>query len=215
MAQNFTEDVFASGHVGQTDLQNMENNFQCLKSMFFGASAPSNIVAGMPWFDATKKLQKIRNQANDEWFGIFQGDASQKMLIYRNDIMDGYVLETLLSTDRIIGLKSTGGTYATAGTNNLGSWTLPNYTLLTADVPAHTHGAGGSHAHDLRVGTGSDGSGPFVSVLSVYNSSSNASGHVQSGGSHTHTSVGGGGAHNHGATFRPAAAVVTIQYLDI
>jgi len=63
MSQNWADNVYQSDHEGATDLQNMENNFACLKSMFSGASAPSNPVAGMPWFDTAQKVQSSATKA--------------------------------------------------------------------------------------------------------------------------------------------------------
>jgi hypothetical protein len=71
MAQTWTDDVFDPNHDGQTDLQNIENNFAALKSQFGGASAPANPVAGMPWVDTTSHILKIRNEANSAWLSIF------------------------------------------------------------------------------------------------------------------------------------------------
>lgn len=71
MSQTFTEDCFAGGHVAQTDMQNIENNFAALKSCFSGSSAPSNLVAGMWWFDTTDNILKLRNEANDAWLNVY------------------------------------------------------------------------------------------------------------------------------------------------
>lgn len=70
MSQTWTDDCYDGAHVGQTDLQNMENNFACLKSCFSGASAPSSPVAGMFWLDTTNHILKIRNEANNAWLSI-------------------------------------------------------------------------------------------------------------------------------------------------
>ena len=69
MSQNYTDDCFAPGHVGQTDLQNMENNFAALKSAFSGASAPSNPVAGMIWIDTTNDL--LKRYYDGSWISIW------------------------------------------------------------------------------------------------------------------------------------------------
>lgn len=71
MSQDFTDDCFASGHVGQTDLQNMEKNFAALKSTFSGPSAPSNTVAGMWWYDTNANILKLRNEANNAWLEVY------------------------------------------------------------------------------------------------------------------------------------------------
>lgn len=77
MAQNFTDDCFAPGNAGQTDLQNMENNFQALKTLFSGSSAPANSTSGMPWVrlfpDTSQILFQLRNYANTSWMtGLYE-----------------------------------------------------------------------------------------------------------------------------------------------
>lgn len=71
MSQTYTDDCFASGHAGLTDLQNMENNFAALKSAFSGVSAPPNPVGGMWWLDTTTHILKLRNEANDAWLSFW------------------------------------------------------------------------------------------------------------------------------------------------
>ena len=71
MSQTWTDDVFATGHVGQTDLQNMENNFACIKSSFSGGSAPSDPTPGMFWTDTGNHILKLRNEANDDWLSVW------------------------------------------------------------------------------------------------------------------------------------------------
>jgi len=71
MSQDWTDDCFAAGHTGQTDLANMEKNFACLKSCFSGASAPSNPVAGMFWYDTANHILKLRNEANNAWLSVW------------------------------------------------------------------------------------------------------------------------------------------------
>ncbi len=93
MAQDYTINVYDANDVGQTNLENMEKNFEVLRSTFSGAGAPPNPISGKQWFDMTKKLLKVRDQANSEWYGVFHGDANQKILVYRNTAMDGYVID--------------------------------------------------------------------------------------------------------------------------
>jgi len=71
MSQDFTDDCFASGHVAQTDMQNIENNFAALKSCFSGSSAPPDTVAGMWWYDTSADILKLRNEANSAWLNVF------------------------------------------------------------------------------------------------------------------------------------------------
>ena len=140
MGQTFTDDCFAAGHVGQTDLQNMETNFATLKSMFSGVAAPANLVPGMPWFDTTQKVMKYRNQGDTAWVGVMHGDTSQKIWVYRNAAMDGWAIDAASATDRVLALKGAGGLYnANGGTNAGETW---------ANLKAHIH-TGGTHTHTI------------------------------------------------------------------
>ena len=104
MAQNWSDDSYQLGHVGTVDLQNMENNFGCLKSMFSGSSAPAS-VAGMPWFDTNNKVLKIRDSLNSTWLGVMYGAATNLIWIYLNSATDGWTISAT-GLDRVI---SVGG----------------------------------------------------------------------------------------------------------
>jgi len=151
-----------------------------------------------------------------------EAPSGTKLFFYQDTPPTGWTLTAGIG-DRIIAVKG-GATYLTGGAT-AGSWTLPNYTLLTADIPSHTHGSGntgsgGGHGHNFggstpRYGTsGADGS--FGSILGGGGATSSANVTVASVGGHTHSinNEGGGGAHNHGATYRPAAAVGIIASKD-
>jgi len=72
MSQVWNDNTYdASGHQITVDMQAIEDNFACLKSMFSGASAPSDPVAGMIWLDTTNHILKQRNEANNAWISIF------------------------------------------------------------------------------------------------------------------------------------------------
>ncbi len=70
MSQDYTVDCFAAGNEAQSDLANMEKNFECLRTGFSGASAPANPVTGMHWLDTTNHILKVRNEANNAWLNL-------------------------------------------------------------------------------------------------------------------------------------------------
>lgn len=230
MSQTFTDDCFAGTHVGQTDLQNMENNFAALKSCFSGTGAPSNIVPGMLWFDTDDYVMKTRNAGDSAWLGLMHGDSNQKIWIYRNSAMDGWVVDSSV-TDKVLALK--GGSTYTTGAATAGTWTQPNHT----HGMTHTH----SHNHQWYNETDADNNDQ------TYNSGGNAVTLSEGANKSTfgivyymidRTSSYGGGDTNNlsdsytdndasassasstdgdatANTYRPAAAVGTLQYLDV
>ena len=207
MAQTWTDDTFAAGHVAQTDLQNMENNFACLKSCFSGAAAPAGAVAGQLWFETDQKVLKTRNAANNAWYGLFHGDTSEKRLVYRDAAMDGYARDAGV-TDKVIALKG-GATYV-AGGATAGTAGISDHTLTDADVPVHFH-YGSIAVKDgasamLRAAVGNAGVRQCLATAPA--SWDAAYGRTDTKGS--------GGAHSHGgATYRPAGAVCILIYLDL
>lgn len=220
MAQTWTDDTFAAGHVAQTDLQNMENNFTTLKSLFSGAAAPANQVAGMPWFDTTQDVLKYRNSGDSAWLGLMHGDISQKMWVYRNAAMDGWAVDSAVS-DRVLALK--GGTTYTTGAAGAGSWTVSG---LSASSHTHDDGtlAAPNHTHTLA-GSGSGGAADYsVTISGGYLYAGSGSGGAPSAtsttGNPSATAVSGDTGStaptmSSDASWRPAASVGTLQYLDL
>lgn len=237
MSQDYTINSFQGDHAGQTDLLNMEKNHECHRSFFSGASAPSNAVAGHPWFDTTQNLPKIRNDANSAWIAILTGTIYQKLWIYRNDTDDGWAIDATV-TDRVLALKGGSGLYNVNGGVNAGeTW---------ANLKAHTH-TGASHNHDIgnhvhqtykdngssSHGQGYDSSGSLVTIPAGVITASgthqhmlvgdqdsdenrmgdNYSANPASGSTDNETPGAGGGQST--ADVRPAAAVGTLQYPDI
>lgn len=74
MSQTFTDDCYGSAHTATTDLQAFEDNFAALKSSFSGDTAPSDLVAGMWWYDhaeLTGYILRLRNYTNTGWYSIW------------------------------------------------------------------------------------------------------------------------------------------------
>lgn len=220
MAQTFTDDTYASNHVGQTDLQNIENNFAALKSSFAGTSAPSNVVGGMPWHDSTAR--KIRNYANSAWLASLMGDASQKMWVYRNDTCEGWTVDNSVF-DVVLGIKGGSQAYDVNGGNLAGSWTVGGLTH------AHTHTANHNHQwYDITVGAGrSYGSGGSIDAIDGdtgrtgirYNSDlvsgSSLNSNYYTADAAPTTSAASTNTVSSAATWRARAAVGTLQYPDL
>ncbi len=204
MTQDFTADCFASGHVAQVDAQNIEDNFTTLRSSSSGGSAPSNPVAFMLWGDTSSgdECLKRRNDANDAWLGILCGDASHKMWVYRNDTCEGWVIDATV-TDRVIALKGGSDAYNVNGGVNAGTWTQPGHVLAASEIPAHSHH---QRVHDNYLAYIGSGSGRRASSLNSSDGTTPLN---------TADNTGGGNSHNHGDTYRPAAAVGTLQYPDL
>jgi len=235
MGQTWVSNTYQGDHTAQTDLQNMETNFATLKSTFSGTSSPSNAEAGMLWFDTNKKLLKVRNQANSAWDGVMAGTKAQsKVWFWSNVAEDGWVVDSS-TTDRVLAVKGGSNAYNVSGGSNAGTWTQPNHTHTISASSA------GAHVHKIREsGNSSDqvynSSGSLVNVNyssknSGYGVASNryvsGSGkdpavsrkydnkdwYSQSKGAHTHTGTAASNATAN--TYRPAAAVGTIQYMNV
>lgn len=71
MSQNFTDNFYGSANVVDTDMTKANANFGVLKSSFSGATAPSDLIAGMWWFDTTSNILKVRNEANSAWQSVW------------------------------------------------------------------------------------------------------------------------------------------------
>jgi len=179
MSQDFSDDCFASGHVAQTDMQNVENNFAALKSSFSGGSAPANLVAGMPWFDTDTDQLWIRNKDNDQWLslGFVPGTV---MLFGQNSAPLGWTRKANWQDNAMLcyaasGNIGSGGSYNPQSEQH--THTTGDHALTINEMPAHTH---------TIVGQGDTGNG--------------GTGGADATGSTATSSTGGGAAHNHGST---------------
>lgn len=214
MTQTFTDDSFAAGHAGLTDLQNIENCLVSLKSSFSGAGAPSDAVAGMPWFHTTNKILKIRNNDNDAWLGVLYGPATLKTWIYANAATDGWVVDATV-TDRVLSLKGGTQAYNANGGTNAGTWTYAGITNGTESA-THNHKwydfVAGGHDKDgsgtvIVAGAGEDYT--YIPVQSVAAASLSEDMYTgNESATHTHTI-------SSDATHRPAAAIGTLQYPNV
>lgn len=221
MAQTWTANCYQADHEVQTDVGNMETNFSTLLTLFSGATAPGTMAACHPWFDTAQHVLKVRNDGDSAWVGLMHGDTSQKMWVYRDSAMSGWAVDGT-PTDRILAIKG-GSTYTTGGAG-AGSWTQANHNHTG---PSHTHVhnhtheldssivGGSAYAADGYVGNiaGQDqmrtrGAGAqqfyvFEKTIASSGGSTDASGTGLTGGSATVN------------TYRPAASVGTLQYLDL
>jgi hypothetical protein len=92
-SQQYTADVYDPNHVAATDLQNMEYNFDALKTNFSGASAPANPSAHQWWADTTNNILKYRNAANTAWLDIY--DFSNN--VFMAGVDTGLITATMIS----------------------------------------------------------------------------------------------------------------------
>jgi hypothetical protein len=202
MAQNWTDDVFANDHQGTTDLQNIENNFGCVKSNFSGASSPSNAVAGMFWYHSTYGL-RIRNAGNTSWQKVLQGNVYGKMWIFRNDTSEGWLIESSV-TDKVLAVKGGTQAYNVSGGNTAGAWVVSGLASATESAD-HSHTVP-NHSHVVDTISIDIQAGGTLVATAVPGGGSTSTGGISSGHSHTITQ---------GGAWRPSAAVGTLQYPDL
>jgi hypothetical protein len=198
MSQTYTINCFDGSDVWNIDLQAMENNFEALRTHFSGVAQPANAIAGMTWYDTVKKVTKRRDSNNNAWHGLMHGDVNTKIWMYKNTALEGWAIDASV-VDVVLALKGGALAYNANGGTQAGAWitAVDGHVLTTLEMPAHGHpnvyGYGGGDFSRL----GGEGDPPL--------SMDGATG-----------STGGGGSHSHAITaFRPAAAIGTLQYLDI
>ena len=237
--QDWTEDLYESTHVADTDLQNIEKNFATLKNSYAGTSAPANAKPGLAWFDTTKKIMKVRNQADSAWLGVMYGTTSYKVWVYINAAGDGWVIDSSI-TDAVLALKGGSQAYNRTGGGAAGTWTVANHThtLTTSSDGNHVHkirnhtaggtteqvyNSGGSLVGISRSTTNDPESGYAygIEISRSFDHGEDSANrnydakdwYSQNTGAHQHTAttVGSGGT----STYRPYAAVGTMQYPNV
>lgn len=98
MAQNYSSNCFSTANVIETDMQNVENNFECLRSLFSGSSAPSNPPAGQLWYDTGSSVVKIRY--NSSWISWFNC-STQGVVINTGAITSAHIAAGAVDAARL------------------------------------------------------------------------------------------------------------------
>jgi len=120
MSQDYTDNVFATDHAVQTDMQNVENNFAALKSAFSGATTPADTVAGMWWFDTTTNILKLRNEANNAWQSVWNFASNKPVITNLSAEITGAMIAAALKDPAAgtAGLRTLGTTGVKACAGN-------------------------------------------------------------------------------------------------
>ncbi|MEG6552678.1 hypothetical protein V6C53_20785, partial [Desulfocurvibacter africanus] len=143
------------------------------------------------------------------WLAVLLGDAGHKTWVYRNEATPGWVVDATVA-DVVLAVKGGTQAYNVSGGGQAGAWAISGLT------GAHTHSitiaTGGAHAH----GGGGSGGG-LGNVWGMDNNGTPTSMYTNSAGGHTHSGTIGsaGTAVSHTGTWRPSAAVGTLQYPDL
>jgi len=162
-------------------------------------------------------------ESNGDVSRVLLGGASLKLWVYSNSAQEGWVIDTSV-TDKILALKGGTEAYNTTGGSTAGTWTQPN----------HTHSiSGAAHVHQWYeyTETGEDDK-TFDNLGDLQNLTEGSKAGVggvclaPEGSSYTGSCVGdsytsqeepsitlGGSATAN--SWRPAAAVGTLQYPDV
>ena len=133
-----------------TNFENLEENCKELRKNEAGTSAPGDPDTGQLWYYNGSSYAGLRTRNySSAWIKVLCGDASQKMWVYRNNSCEGWRIDTSV-TDRVLALKGGSNAYDVNGGTNAGTWTR------------------GSHVHQIY------SSGGYSSADSMYNSSGSA-----------------------------------------
>lgn len=224
MAQNYDEDCYGPTHVAQADLQKMKDNFECLRTTFSGSTTPP-LAEGLLWLDTATNILRIQKAGTTGWLGILTGDADQKIWIYRNNTLPGWVIDDTV-VDKVLALR--GGEYGPVGGVVAGTWTQPphQHHFIVAKIWVDHN-----HAFTIVVGTFShshtvDIDIPFLvstdtaeaAALDTYTTSQYDSPVYTNNTANWVPPADYEGITEPSATlptWRPAAAVGTMQYIDV
>lgn len=223
MAQNYNPDCFDVTHVAQEDLQKMKDNFECLRTTFAGIEAPP-LAEGLIWLETDTNILRIQKAGIGGWLGILTGDVNQKMWVYRNDTLPGWVIDGTV-VDHLLALR--GGLYGNVGGITAGTWTQPAHQhpfSVAKTWVSHTHTftvSAGAFTHNHTVTTilvtAQAGVGEAAS-FAIYPTSFYTSPSYNGTTANWEPPADYNSNTENGATtpdWRPAAAVGTMQYLNV
>lgn len=145
------------------------------------------IVEAMEGINNSETILTLARENAAGSLTLLTGDASHKQWVYRNDATPLWVIDSSV-TDRVLGLKGGSGSYNVNGGVEAGNW-------------SHTHSGGAV--------SGTTGAGDSA----ANNADNDTPQTYYSSAGHTHSFSGTVTVGNN-STFRPYAAVGTLQYPD-
>ena len=177
-----------------------------LDTSTFLRDTPPVPVEGIVCYDEAKRNLQIRN-SDIAWQGLMSGSASHKIWVYRNDAEIGWVIDPSVS-DSVISIK--GGSYSynvNGGTPGGDNWNGLNHSHTT-----------NSHTHTITVphdGWKSDGNSLVDGDVLVSDGNENVNNVNHTSNRILTSDVGSGNTGTTNFSWRPAAAVGTLQNLDV
>ena len=98
MSQSYSSNCFSTANVIETDMQNIENNFDALRSMFSGSSAPTSPDNGQLWYDTGSSVIKLRY--NSSWINVFNC-STQGVVINTGAITSAHISTGAVDANRL------------------------------------------------------------------------------------------------------------------
>lgn len=163
MSQITNTNVFQTGHVGQTDMQNIENFLLALMSTFSGASAPSVTTAGMWYFDTDGDgTFYARDDTDANWragleftsggelVASYPVESGTRMLFFNSTARHGWTRYAGFQDGAVVTIADSG--FTSGGSAKLESGLSHSHGAgtLANDNDTHNH-SGPSHSHDLPI----------------------------------------------------------------
>ena len=130
----------AASHEGLADITAIRTNFNALRNCEASATEPSNLVAGMLWYDTATLALKLRKAASWEGMPFLPGTV---MVFFQAAAPVGWTQNTSHNDKMLRVVSGAGG----------GSGGNVSAISHTHTGPSHTH-TGPSHTHDMVGGTG-------------------------------------------------------------
>lgn len=136
----WTLDCFDPSHIGQVDLQAMEDNLESLRTHFQDDDddEPTDPVPGMFRFRSVDGVLYVRNADNDEWYGFLDlttgflhGDMFPDDIVTEGKIVAGAVTAGKIGTGAVSAEKIAAGAVTAEKIAN-GSITLAKNANVTA-----------------------------------------------------------------------------------
>ena len=229
---NYKDDiyVYTDGDV-QDCLEQIELNQNIIKSNFADDEVPGTneldeyvAVGFMRWGDEENKLLRIFHpdydtslfdSSKEELLGLMFGDENQKIYVYRNDTMNGWVIDSNV-TDVLMGIESSApdGTYEMAG-GKYGSWVTSTQqhkhrVLIATAVGTSSEKMFDENGDEIDVPWVDVGASPVGYTFEVEGNEDN--GYSSCWDWYTSTSESQQTGED---DYRPSAAVGTIQYIQL